>query len=337
MAMAPAGDAETMTTVVTGASGHVGANLTRQLLGRVDVRGVVHRDRRALAGLDMETVQADLQDPASLRKAFRGADTVYHLAGRISIRGDPDGLVHAANVVGARNAAEAALAEGVTRFVHVSSVHAFDLRTATGAMNETHRRSGPGNYAYDHSKAQGEAEVRKVITRGLDATFVNPTGIIGPNDFKPSRMGQVFLDLEARRLPAIVEGAFDFVDVRDVVASTIAARDRGATGENHLLAGHRLSVRGIARLASAETGVPAPRLTIPAWIALAGVPFAAASARRTGEEPKFTRESLGALRHCPRIDDSKARHELGHRARSPEDSVHDIYAWFHDRRDAGKT
>ncbi len=315
-----------MTTVVTGASGHVGANLIRALDG--DIRAIVHRDRRALEGVSVQAVPADLQDPASLRKAFHGADTVYHLAGQISIAGDPDGRVHKTNVVGARHAAQAALDEGVSKFVHVSSVHAFDLRSAVGPMDETHTRAGPRNYAYDHSKALGESEVRKVIAKGLDATFVNPTGIIGPVDIKPSRMGQVFLDLERRRLPAVINGAFDFVDVRDVVASTIAARDRGATGENHLLGGHRLTVRDIATLASHVTGVPAPRWAVPAWLASLGIPFARASARRNGTEPKFTTESLGALRHCPEIDSGKARRVLGHSAREPGETVRDIYAWF---------
>ena len=83
----------TAVTAVTGATGHIGANLVRALLaeGR-DVRAVtaeaLEHTPPALAGLDVERVHADIRDPASLERAFRGAEAVYHLAGRISIVGD---------------------------------------------------------------------------------------------------------------------------------------------------------------------------------------------------------------------------------------------------------
>ncbi len=319
-----------MTVVVTGAAGHLGGNLCRALLKQGEaVRAAAHRDRRALDGLDVSIVSIDLADPASLRKAFAGAEKVYHLAGKISIQGDPDGSVHAANVVGARNAAEAALEVGVERFVHVSSVHAFDLRRSA-RVDEDAPRAGPNNYAYDQSKAQGEDAVRGVIERGLDATMVNPTGIIGPFDFKPSRMGQVFLDLAARRMPALVRGGFDFVDVRDVANSTIAAAKNGITGRNYLLAGHHVTIKELAHVASAITGTPAPRTVLPIGLAGLGVPFAAWRAKRHGRDPKFTKESLGALRHCPTIDDARARQELGHAPRPLVDSIRDTYAWFQE-------
>jgi dihydroflavonol-4-reductase len=115
-----------MITVVTGATGHIGANLVRALLadGR-RVRCLVRQDRAALEGLDVECVPGDVLDQATLRQAFRGATTVFHLAAVISIDGDQHGLVTATNVDGARNAAKAALACGVRRMVHCSSIHAF--------------------------------------------------------------------------------------------------------------------------------------------------------------------------------------------------------------------
>ena len=87
--------------VITGASGLVGGNLVRALLaqGR-PVRALVHHDRRALQGLDVETATADLADPASLEQAFRGAQVVYHLAGSISIRMDNWDELQRVNVAG---------------------------------------------------------------------------------------------------------------------------------------------------------------------------------------------------------------------------------------------
>lgn len=170
-------------TVVTGACGHLGNNLVRRLLaeGR-RVRAVDLAPSRSLEDLDVEFVSADVLDADSMRKAFARAEVVYHLAARISISGDPSGEVWVTNVRGVRNAAEAALACGVQRLVHCSSVHAFDLERCTGGIvDESSPRSvRPGLPAYDRSKAAGEAELRRVVSRGLGAVVVNPTGVIGP-------------------------------------------------------------------------------------------------------------------------------------------------------------
>src|SRR5205814_3329159 len=88
--------------------------------------------------------------------------------------------------------------------------------------------------AYDRSKAAGEREVLAGVARGLDAVIVNPMGVLGPHDYRPSRMGEILLDMYHRRLPMIVRGGFNWVDVRDVVAGALAAEERGRRGERYL-------------------------------------------------------------------------------------------------------
>lgn len=319
-----------MVTVVTGASGHLGGNLVRALVERGRrVRVVVHRASRALDGLDLELARGDVCDAASLERAFAGAEVVYHLAAMISIAGGRGGRVAQVNVEGARNAAEAAHRCGVRRLIHCSSIHAYRMAGVRGVVDETGAAVTPGRaFAYDASKAAGEREVRAVIARGLDAVIVNPTGVIGPYDFGPSRIGQVLIDLHRRRLPALVTGGFDWVDVRDVVAAMIAAETAGRTGEGYILSGHWHSIPELARMAAAVTGVRPPRLTVPAWLALVGVPFAALHGRLTRREPRYTRESLAALGHACRVGGDKAARELGHAPRPIAETLRDTYAWF---------
>src|SRR5262245_23811639 len=140
--------------VVTGATGHVGANLVRALLARGDkVRALVRQpDPESLRGLDIERVSGDVRDPASLRRAFDGAELVYHLAAQISIVGEMGGLVRATNVDGARNVGEAALAARVRRMVHMCSVHAFQQEPLDQPLDETRPRVRRGSApAYDCS------------------------------------------------------------------------------------------------------------------------------------------------------------------------------------------
>lgn len=313
-----------MTTVVTGGNGHLGANLIEALSADGPVRATVHRNSTVLGRLGAEQVPADILDPASLRKAFAGADTVFHLAGKISIVGDPDGSVWRINVDGTANVAAAARAVGA-RLVHVSSIHAYDMSAPPLPIREDHARPGPKAYAYDRSKAAGEDRVRAEVAKGLDATIVNPTGIIGPGDHAPSRMGQVFLAIRDRRLPGMVRASFDFVDVRDVTASVIAARDHGAPGENHILGGHHVYLPDLAAMAARAAGVRAPRWNVPLWLAGATAPLAARFQRG---EPTFTSEAVGALRHGVPIDHGKAGRVLGHRPRALQETVRDIYDWF---------
>jgi dihydroflavonol-4-reductase len=127
-----------MLTVVTGASGFLGAALVRALLAEErQVRAVDLRRGPGLAGLDVEWMPADVLDTSSLEAGFQGAGIVYHLAAVISVTGDPTGQVWAVNVDGPRNVAEAALHAGVHRLVHCSSVHAYDLEAGEHQVTET--------------------------------------------------------------------------------------------------------------------------------------------------------------------------------------------------------
>jgi len=142
--------------VITGASGLVGGNLVRALLaGGRPVRALVHRDRRALNGLDMETASADLTNPASLEQAFRGAQVVYHLASSISIRMDNWDELERINVAGTRNVVEACLRCSVEKLVYFSSIHAYQQEPFDQPVDENRpllsdKRIPP----YERSKAR---------------------------------------------------------------------------------------------------------------------------------------------------------------------------------------
>lgn len=318
-------------TVVTGANGLVGANLVRELMARGERLRVLVRsdDPEALRGLDVERIRGDVRDLESLKAALRGAERVYHLAGQISVVGPMGGLVQATNVIGAQNVGEAALACGARRLLHVCSVHAFRQAPLDQPIDETRARVQPGEApAYDCSKAAGEAEIRRLITKGLEAVIVHPSGIIGPFDFRPSRMGQVLLDLYQRKLPALVAGGFDWVDVRDVVAGAIAAMERGRCNESYILSGNWQSMADLASMAALVTGMAPPRFTSPPWLARAGAPLMEGWAHLTGREPLYTREALAALGGNKRYLGDKARRELGYYPRALQESVRDTYHWF---------
>ena len=317
--------------LVTGATGHIGAQLVRELLadGR-RVRALVREDRRALAGLPVEEVPGDVRDPASIRRALDGVEVVYHLAALISLTGEQGGRVRAVNVEGTRTVVEGCLARGVARLVHFSSIHACSQAPRDEALDERRGAADPRHApAYDRSKAAGERTVAAGVARGLPAVIVLPTAVLGPFDFKPSRMGRVLLDLAQGRMPALVEGGFDWVDGRDVARAAIAAEHAGRPGERYLLSGTFLPVTALAELVAELTGIPAPRFVVPQWLARSVAPAVLGWAKLTGSEPRFTPDSLLALRtgHA-RIDHARASAELDFHPRPLRETVRDALAWF---------
>ena len=322
--------------VITGASGQIGGVLARALAdkyGPRQVRAIFRKRRGTAADLDITWVNGDILDRESLIAAFTGAETVFHLAALVSIDTVRANEFHRTNVLGTRNVVEAALECGVSRLVHVSSVHAYDQHPRNEVLDESRppadgRRQAP----YDRSKAAGEAEVRLGIDRGLDAVILNPTSVIGPYDGEPSPMGQLFLDLHHGRLPALIAGGFNWVDVRDVVAATMAAETQARCGENYLVSGHWHTARELAELSRQATGVAAPRLQFPMFAARLWAPCQVVLDRFRGRRPLYTPASVRVMAHGNRrISNAKAKAELGFHPRSLAESVRDTYRWYDER------
>ena len=223
-----------MICVVTGASGHVGANLVRGLLRRGDrVRALVHVDTAALSGLQVDLVRGDVCDPSSLRAAFEGADVVYHLAARIAISPDTESLVESVNVAGTRNVVQACLDCRVRRLVHFSSIHAIAEAPAGCPADESVSLVAASSCpSYDGSKAEGERFVIDMLQAGLDAVVVAPTAVVGPYDYRPSYFGRVLLLLATGRLRVLVRGGFNWVDARDVAELDATATTQSRAKES---------------------------------------------------------------------------------------------------------
>ncbi len=319
-----------MTTLVTGANGHVGANLIRALLARGrTVRVLVHTNRQAIENLNVEIVRGDICDHSSLCEAFNGAEVVYHLAARISLSMDEWPLCESINVIGTRNVVEACLHCGVRRLVHFSSIHAFEQEPLDITLDESRRLVKLQNSPpYDRSKAAGEKEVRKGIEKGMDAIIINPTAIIGPHDYEPSYLGEALLNIARGKLPALVAGGFDWVDVRDVVEGAIRAEEQAPTGAKYLLSGHWASVHNLAALVEEITGAPAPRLVLPVWLAYVGIPFIVAFSQLSRKRPLYTSASIRALCSNRNVSHERAARELDYHPRPLRETLVDTLRWF---------
>jgi dihydroflavonol-4-reductase len=315
--------------LVTGASGFAGGNLVRELLAEHrQVRALVHSDRRAVAGLDVELVEGNVADLNSLMRACNGVEIVYHLAGSISLEMGNWAEIEAINVAGTRNVVEACLRCKVRRLIHFSSIHALQQEPFDRPVDENNLPATAPDYPpYDRSKAAAEREVRAGLQRGLDAVILNPTGIVGPYDFKPSFFGEGVLLMARGWLPTLVEGGFDWVDVRDVALGAIAAEHKAPPGASYILGGHWHSVREVAELTAEFSGRPAPILTVPMGMAQSFAPLVEALSHAAGLRPIFTRATLRALHSNQHISHARAERELGYFPRPFRETLADTIAW----------
>ncbi|MFI9511387.1 NAD-dependent epimerase/dehydratase family protein [Nocardia sp. NPDC052566] len=321
-----------MKVAVTGAAGYLGTNLLRLLVERGHEVTAIDRvtpERTEDPGITW--VSGDVLDPESMRTVLAGAEVVYHLVAVITLAEKND-LAWKVNTEGVRVVAEAAHAAGVRRMVHASSIHAFNQYSCGGRIDEAAPRStDPDLPVYDRSKWAGEVELRKVIDQGLDAVLCNPTGVFGPLDFcKPlSRINRTLRDAAQGRVPAMIGGGFDLVDVRDVAEGLILAGERGRTGENYLLGGEMISMLDLCRIAAAHGGKKGPKFTISPKLVSGLIPVLEPIGKLLGTDI-LSKAALGALVSAPVVDHGKAERELGYAPRPTDETVRDLVAFFAD-------
>jgi dihydroflavonol-4-reductase len=306
------------TATVTGATGHLGNVLVRELLRRGKrVRALVEPDdeARALAGLDVEVVRGNVLRPETLPPAFEGVEVVFHLAGVVSISSLDIETVRTVNVDGTRNVVEAARRAGVRRLVYTSSVHALTEPGKGGVLTE--------EAGYDPARAPGD-----YVREGLDAVIVNPVYVLGPHDYRLSEIGEVIVMFSRFPVPAGMDGCYDFIDVRDVATGHVLAAERGRKGESYLLSGSRMTVREMMKILAGLAGRAPPRVFIPLKVAAGIAAFAPLFEKVTGRRSLLTPYAVHTLAVDFEIRDRKAREELGHAPRPVEQSLRDAWQWM---------
>jgi dihydroflavonol-4-reductase len=317
--------------IVTGASGHIGNVLVRTLLKKgLDVK-VIDLDPDndpVLKPLNLKMYKGDIRDLDFLTKTFQGADTVIHTAGIVSITPWKKKLMNAVNVQGTRNVVQACLRNNVKRLVYTSSVHALYEPSKEHSVIEKLANSVKevlGEYA--KTKVLATREVFKGIKQGLDAVIPYPSGVIGPYDFKKSEMGEMIRDYSMGEYKYYVDGAYNFVDVRDVANGIYLAMTKGKKGEEYILAGNKITVEELFKEISELTNTPQPKFKIPTLLAKIIAPLALMYYKISKETPIFTPYSLAVLNSNANISSRKAEKELGYSYRSVKESLMDIISW----------
>ena len=322
--------------MITGANGHLGNTLIRQLLARKQrVRGLILPEETGLLE-GVEYVQGDIRDPYSLERFFDGIQgyevIVIHTAGIVDIAEKVSPALYEVNVVGTRRLLSACLNHSIKRLVYVSSVHALPEKDHFHVLQEV-RHFSPDSVVGGYAKTKAEATqaVLDAVACGLDAVIVHPSGILGPYDTSRNHLVQLVSDYIHGHLPACVRGGYDFVDVRDVAQGCLAAADFGRTGDCYILSNRHYEIKELlGMIRSLQGGKKVPSL--PLWMAKIATPFIELDAKRRHRRPLYTRYSLYTLQSNDKFSHDKATKELGYHPRDLYQTLADTIAWMKGKR-----
>jgi dihydroflavonol-4-reductase len=327
-----------MNCFVTGASGFIGANLVHELIARGHrVKALLREksDLRGLAGASFERVEGDVTQAGSLKSGMKGCDWCFHVAASYHLWLRDYAPMYAANVEGTRAVIEAAAAAGCSRIVYTSTVGCIGLPEMKGERLVPTDESAPVSEAqmsnhYKRSKWQAEQVALELARKGLPVVIVNPSAPVGPRDVKPTPTGQVIVDFLNRAMPAYLDTGLSWVHVRDVVIGHILAAEKGRAGERYILgnADGNWTMHEAFSVLQEITGLSAPKVRIPYFVALAAAHVDEAVSNLTGKPPKAPLAGVRMAKYKMFFNPAKAIRELGLPQTSPKQALADAVRWF---------
>jgi dihydroflavonol-4-reductase len=326
-----------MLVFLTGGTGFLGSHVARVLSEQGAALRLLVRPTsklKNLEGLRAETATGDLRDPASLEKAMQGCDTVFHVAAdyRLWLR-DPEEM-YRSNVEGTRAILEAARKNSVRAVVYTSSVATMGFTSNGRPADE----DSPVSLAdmighYKRSKFMAEQVALEAGRSGMRVITVNPTTPVGEQDIKPTPTGRIVVDFLKRKFPAYVETGLNLVDVRECARGHVAALEKGKAGERYILGGENLTLKQILDKLGAISGLPAPTVKLPYFVAYAaGAVDQTFSTLIPNREPRATIETVRMGKKKMWASSAKAERDLGWKTIPTDDALRRAVEWFRANR-----
>ncbi len=319
-----------MKIAVTGAAGHIGAAICRELVSQGhEVVALVYNDYSAIQDLPITKVKGNILDKNSLRELIGQSDAVIHTAGMIELGYKFVQKVYDINVTGTKNVIEVAKELGTKKVVHFSSIHAFSHKPYDIPINENRQFVTEKSVFYDQTKRDGHLLAQQAAENGLDIVIVCPTSAVGPPDHKPSKLGKAVIDIYKGSVPAVVKGGFDFADVRDMAKGAILALEKGRKGETYILGGNYYSIKEFSNLVLEAKGTKKRLIELPLFVANIGLPFVKSYAYLSKKAPLYDKAYIDILQDGNKLTlSTKAQEELGYSVRELGETLSDTVEWF---------
>ena len=321
--------------IITGANGHLGNTIISLLPNTAcEIRGLILPQETCIDHDNVHYIKGDVCDMDSLEPLFSNIEDkevyVIHTAGIINIQPHVSPKLYQVNVNGTKNMLELSKRYHVKRFLYTSSVHAIPEKnnlTLIKEINHFSQSSVEGGYA--KTKAEASQAVLEASNNGLCTMIVHPSGILGPNGNSSNHLVQMVVDYIQGKLPACVNGGYDFVDVRDVANGCLLALEKGSCGNCYILSNRYYEIKDVLAMAHQITGrrkLP----VLPLWLAKAASPILCKYAKIRHQRPLYTPYTLSTLQSNSRFSHDKATKELGYYPRDLYDTIKDTIDWYYN-------
>ena len=316
-------------SVITGGTGYVGLALVKHLISLGErVRLLLLEDHPCLDDIDCEKYVGNICNPIDLDSCFKGAETVYHIAGVVDISGKKEELMWKVNVEGTKNVVESCKRCGVKNLIYVSSIDTYPDKFSDGVKTELSSYSEVG-------LTSGYAITKAIATQivldakdDLKVCCVQPTGVLGPDDYMGSSIGAT-MDLFIKGLfPVSMSfGRYNFVDNRDMAIAMRNAVDLGRSGECYILGGDVITVDDLMGYMADALGRKKPKIKLPKAVILPFVPLVSKAMDLAKLPPMLNSFSLSKLEENCNFSNEKAKRELNFNPRPIAETVKDSVLW----------
>ncbi|MFN7118485.1 MAG: NAD-dependent epimerase/dehydratase family protein [Saprospiraceae bacterium] len=298
--------------LVTGGTGFLGSYLLRYLVreGYTRVRAL----RRATSKMDLVTevadqiewVEGDVLDIFALEDAMQEVQQVYHCAAVVSFDPRDYDQMRQVNVEGTANVVNAALAAGIEKLVHVSSIAAIGRVKNQPIVNEqTKWERSNHNSEYAISKYLSENEVWRGMVEGLNVAVVNPSVILGSGRWEEGPLK--FFKVVWNNFPFYTKGTTGFVDVRDVARFMLLLMESDISGERYILNSENLTYQTILNEIALHLNKKPPSILVNPFIQQVAWRVEALRAQLFGGRPLVTRETAATSLRSYYFQNDKSR------------------------------
>jgi dihydroflavonol-4-reductase len=250
--------------LVTGAAGLLGSEVVKQLLDEgYHVTAIYHFTPLNLSHPNLAVKQCDILDVASLEDIMKDITHVYHCAALVSFEPKEKYHLFKINIEGTENIVNACIFANVKKLIHVSSVSALGrIRNGETLTEDVQWTEETSNSIYAKSKYLGELEVWRGIGEGLQAAIVNPSIILGGNNWDDG--SSALFKSAYNEFKWYTEGISGFVDVRDVAHAMLLLMNSEISGQRFILSAENLSYKKLfTMMANGFNKKPPPRKVTP--------------------------------------------------------------------------
>lgn len=316
--------------VVTGAGGLLGGRLLSVLTkeGNRKVIGLVRNQKPHIESNDsLEFIEVDVLDLVALEQAFEEGDTVIHCAAIVTYDSQHYDKMLKVNELGTANVVAAAMNNNVKKLIHISSVATLSQKNPGDMIDETNIWiDQPTASQYAISKFKAEQEVWRGFYEGLNATILNPSFILGCDDFSKSSLR--IMNTVAYNNTFYPRGSNGFVDINDVTDAVLKVIEKDYCGQRFIISGANLSYENLYKLFIGGLGKKFKSRPLPRWTDNIIVFADFFRAMLPGKSRAIWKDTVNATKQQRVFDNKKSVEVLGMKYKPIEQTISEMAQEF---------